>query len=31
VDASASNIENVKHTMTQDGITWNAFQWQVAE
>ncbi|MGO3153858.1 MAG: ABC transporter family substrate-binding protein [Galactobacter sp.] len=31
VDASSSKIENVKHTMTQDGITWNAFQWQIAE
>lgn len=31
VDASSSDIKYVTHTMTQDGITWNADQWQVAE
>lgn len=31
VDASRSDIKNVIHTDTQDGITWNADQWQIAE
>lgn len=31
LDAAGSNIENVMHTSTQNGITWNAEQFQRAE
>ncbi|MGO2632419.1 MAG: ABC transporter family substrate-binding protein [Galactobacter sp.] len=31
IDAAGAKIENVAHTLTQSGITWNADQWQVAE
>lgn len=31
VVAYSSNLENVRPTSTQDGVSWNAFQWKFAE